>query len=72
MRACTNKGSEALSRFMPDSNCLVALFAAWHEHHDRTVREIDRRLDAGEALVLAARTLVETYAVLTRLSAPRS
>ncbi len=55
---------------MPDTNCIVALLVAWHEPHERVVAEIEHRLDAGETLVLAAHTLVETYAVLTRLPAP--
>jgi len=59
-----------MARFMPDTNCIVALLVAWHEHHERVVAEIEHRLDAGETLVLAAHTLVETYAALTRLPAP--
>lgn len=43
---------------------------AWHEHHASTHREIERRVAADEVLVLAAHSLVETYAVLTRLPAP--
>jgi predicted nucleic acid-binding protein len=55
---------------MPDTNCIVALLLPWHEHHARARAEAERRLDDGEVLVLTAHTLVETYAVLTRLPAP--
>jgi predicted nucleic acid-binding protein len=56
--------------FMPDTSCLVALLLPRHEHHERVFQEMERRLDAGETMVVAAHTLVETYAVLTRLPAP--
>jgi predicted nucleic acid-binding protein len=49
---------------------MVAALCAWHEHHDRAARDIERRLNNGEVLVLAAPALVETYAVLTRLPPP--
>jgi predicted nucleic acid-binding protein len=49
---------------------MVAALCAWHKHHERAVREIDGRLEQGEALVVAAPALVETYAVLTRLPPP--
>jgi predicted nucleic acid-binding protein len=35
-----------------------------------TISAVERRLDAGEQLALAAPALVEAYAVLTRLPAP--
>jgi len=49
---------------------MVAALCAWHEHHERAAREIERRLRSGEVLVVAAPALVETYAVLTRLPPP--
>ncbi len=55
---------------MPDTNCIVALLSPRHEHHDRAISEMERRLDNGETLVIAAHTLVETYSVLTRLPTP--
>lgn len=55
---------------MVDTNCVVALLSQRHEHHKRATGEIERRLDEGQVMVLAAHTLVETYAVLTRLPAP--
>lgn len=59
-----------MPRFMPDTNCIVALVAPQHEHHERAISEMERRLDDGETLVIAMHTLVETYAVLTRLPTP--
>jgi predicted nucleic acid-binding protein len=56
-----------MARFLPDTSCIVAALLVWHEHHERAAGEIERRLDLGEHLVMAAPALVETYAVLTRL-----
>ncbi|SRR5579884_1287912 len=56
--------------FLLDTSCMVATLLGWHEHHERAVREIERRLDRGERLVVAAPALIETYAVLTRLPPP--
>lgn len=49
---------------------MVAVLVDWHEHHVAAARAVSLRLEAGEAMVLAAPALVETYAVLTRLPAP--
>ena len=49
---------------------MVAAVCTWHEHHAAAVAGIERRLDRGERLRVAAHALVETYAVLTRLPAP--
>ena len=57
-------------RYLCDTSFLVALLCAWHEHHARTRAEIERRARADEQLILAAHSLAETYAVLTRLPAP--
>jgi predicted nucleic acid-binding protein len=65
-----NTAADPVPRFMPDTNCIVALLSPRHEHHDRAFQAIERRLDAGETMAVAAHTLVETYAVLTRLPAP--
>lgn len=70
LHASTNAACEFMPRFMPDTNCIVALISSRHEHHEHALGEIERRLDAGETLVLAAHTLVETYSVLTRLPMP--
>ncbi len=56
-----------MTRYLCDTSGLVAAVCTWHEHHDRTRTELERRTSAGEELVLAAHSLVETYAVLTRL-----
>jgi predicted nucleic acid-binding protein len=60
-----------MSSFLADTNCLVAAVCSWHDHHRRAKNEMDRRLAQGEALVIAAPSLVEAYSVLTRLPAPR-
>jgi predicted nucleic acid-binding protein len=56
-----------MPRYLCDTNCLVATVSPWHEHHERTRSELERRADAGEELRLAAHSIVEAYAVLTRL-----
>ncbi len=59
-----------MTRYLCDTSVLVATVCSWHEHHARTIRELERRGRAGEELVLAAHSLAEAYAVLTRLPAP--
>ena len=59
-----------MPRFLLDTSCMVAVICSWHEHHERAVQEVERRLDEGGVLVIAAPALVETYAVLTRLPPP--
>ena len=59
-----------MTRFVPDTNCMIAAVCTWHEHHDRAAEEIERRLERGETLFVAAHTLVEAYSVLTRLPPP--
>ncbi len=49
---------------------MVTAVYAWHEHHLRAAGEIRRRLTAGESMVIASRTIIETYSVLTRLPPP--
>jgi len=56
--------------FVPDTSCIVAAVCTWHEHHERAAAEIEARLTRGEPLIVAAPTLVEAYAVLTRLPPP--
>jgi hypothetical protein len=58
------------SRFLADTSCMIASVCSWHESHQNTAAEISARLDAGEELVVAAHSLAEAYAVLTRLPAP--
>lgn len=59
-----------MPRFLPDTSCMVAALCSWHEHHERAARELERRLEDGDTLVVAAPALVETYVVLTRLPSP--
>lgn len=49
---------------------MVAAVCTWHERHAAAAAEIERRLEAGDRLAIAAHALVEAYAVLTRLPAP--
>jgi predicted nucleic acid-binding protein len=53
-----------------DSSCLVALACAWHEHHEATRADLERRERQGERLLTACHALIEAYAVLTRLPPP--
>ena len=55
---------------MLDTSCLVAAVCSWHEHHAATAADIARRASARQTLILAAPSLVEAYAVLTRLPPP--
>ncbi|MXY53751.1 MAG: type II toxin-antitoxin system VapC family toxin [Gammaproteobacteria bacterium] len=60
-----------MTRYLCDTNCLIASVCDWHEHHARTHAEVQRRNRAGQQLVLATHSLAEIYAVLTRLPPPR-
>ena len=60
-----------MAAFLPDTSCMVAAVCGWHVEHEAAVREIKTRLARGESLVLAAPSLVEAYAVLSRLPPPR-
>lgn len=59
-----------MTRYLCDTSVLVAAVSSWHENHDRTYAEIELRERGNEQLVIAAHSLAETYAVLTRLPAP--
>jgi predicted nucleic acid-binding protein len=54
---------------MPDTSCILPVLVVAHDHAVRARDEINRRLAAGETMILAAHSLLETYANLT--SAPR-
>jgi predicted nucleic acid-binding protein len=56
--------------FAIDTSCMIAAVCEWHENHATALTEIERRLDEGERMAVAAHALAETYAVLTRLPAP--
>jgi toxin FitB len=59
-----------VSGYLLDTSCLVAAVCSWHQHHEATRREIERRRAAGESPTLAAHSLAEAYSVLTRLPEP--
>ena len=52
-----------------DTSILVALFCAWHQDHLACLQAWQVALDESE-IVLSAHSLVECYAVLTRLPPP--
>jgi predicted nucleic acid-binding protein len=56
--------------FALDTSCMVAAVCAWHVRHGAAAAAIERRLDRGERMAIAAHAIAETYAVLTRLPAP--
>lgn len=45
----------------------MAALSSWHTSHSIALGEIERRLEEGESMLLAAHSLVETYSVLTRM-----
>lgn len=49
---------------------MIAAICSWHEHHSQAAREIQKRLEQRERMLVAAPALVEAYAVLTRLPQP--
>jgi len=57
------------TRFLPDSSVLVATILDWHPHHVAASGHLQRLLEAGDEMCLAAHSLLETYAVATRLPA---
>jgi len=62
--------TRAAAIFFVDTSCIIAAVCGWHGHHVVAAAEIERRLGAGERLETAAHSVVEAYAVLTRLPAP--
>lgn len=59
-----------MGNFLPDTSVMVAMVCTWHEHHQRAITEMERRLADRESLVIATPALIEAYAVLTRLPPP--
>lgn len=59
-----------MSRFAVDTNVIVAM--AWESHPDHAAAtgELERRLTAGDTMVVPAHVLAESYSVLTRLPSP--
>lgn len=52
-----------------DTSVVVAGLLLWHEHHELSRKALEAALEDG-TLVLPVPTLVESYAVMTRLPAP--
>jgi predicted nucleic acid-binding protein len=46
---------------------MVASVSSWHERHEDAATAIEARLSRGDQMIIAAHSIVETYAVLTRL-----
>lgn len=59
----------APTRWAADTSVIVAALLTWHEHHSPARRALESAMEEGP-LVLPVATLVESYAVLTRLPAP--
>jgi predicted nucleic acid-binding protein len=59
-----------VTRYLPDTSCLVAAVCSWHEHHEATAADLALRAKRREKLLMAAPVLLEAYAVLTRLPPP--
>ena len=49
---------------------MVAAVSSWHEHHERAINEIQSRLKKKQRMIVAGHSLIESYAILTRLPAP--
>jgi predicted nucleic acid-binding protein len=58
-----------VNREAVDTSVVIAALLGWHEDHGVARKAMDRSLVA-ERLVLPAPTLIEAYAVMTRLPSP--
>jgi predicted nucleic acid-binding protein len=58
-----------VNREAVDTSVVVAALLGWHEKHEVARKALERGLVA-ERLVLPAPTLIESYAVMTRLPSP--
>ena len=56
--------------FMPDSSVTVAAALRFHPDHEPCRSEVERRLNRGDDMVLAAHSLAEVYSTLTRMPPP--
>ena len=52
-----------------DTNVIVAAHLSWHENHDAALASLEKALETG-ALSVSVNTLLEAYAVMTRLPSP--
>jgi predicted nucleic acid-binding protein len=58
-----------VNREAVDTSVVVAALLGWHENHEVARKALERSL-AAERVVLPAPTLIESYAVMTRLPSP--
>jgi predicted nucleic acid-binding protein len=58
-----------MNREVVDTSVVVAALLGWHEEHEPARKALERCL-TSERLVLPAPTLLEAYAVMTRLPSP--
>ena len=56
--------------FLPDTSCMIAAVCSWHEHHEAAANDMERRLAGRAKMIVAAPSLIEAYAVLTRFPPP--
>ena len=59
-----------MAHLLLDTGCILALVASWHERHDDVSRAVEQRMKKKARLALTEHSLIETYALLTRLPAP--
>jgi predicted nucleic acid-binding protein len=59
-----------MTRFALDTNVVVAMARVDHTDHAAALDEVERRLNAGDILVVPTHVVVESYSVLTRIPAP--
>jgi predicted nucleic acid-binding protein len=53
-----------------DTSVLIAALLSWHEHHEAAAEALESALAAPAGAVLPLPSLVEAYAVMTRLPSP--
>lgn len=53
-----------------DTSVIVAAHLTQHEHHRAAFQAVERTLEVEEQIILPMPSLVEAYAVLTRIPAP--
>ena len=49
---------------------MIAAVCSWHEHHEAAANDMERRLAGRAKMIVAAPSLIEAYAVLTRFPPP--
>jgi predicted nucleic acid-binding protein len=49
---------------------MIAAVCSWHEHHEAAANDMERRLAGRAKVIVAAPSLIEAYAVLTRFLPP--